>query len=473
MNTNEPNSFSDEKSQNKALIPSNHLLIGMYVCELDKPWEDSTFIFQGFLIENDKIRQKVIDECDFVYIDIEKQSADLQILHTNIHSPSAKPKSTIKHSFSSKFGRRTLSFLTSTRSKLSGKRKTNRLKDIINKNVIAETIVQPKKQKTFEQEIKSAQLAHKKTSQMFQDFMEEVKNKGTVDIQIAKSAVRDCMYSVLRTPDALMLTTQLKDKDRNSWHHSMNTCVYSISLARHLNLRDDEMLTLGLCGLLHDIGKTRIPQVILSKKTKLDADENEIMRSHTTLGHNIITSLPSGLSAVIAEVAHNHHERIDGKGYPRGLSGTQISPYTRIVTIANMYDSLTTDSTYEIGKTHFEAIDIMLSQSRTHLDETLLKAFIQCIGVFPTGSAVEMNTGEIGIVVEINQQKKLRPKIMLLSDKNKTPQRERIIDLAKPEYITAENPLSVKTIIRSDTHNLDIEKYFQYGVIQKSIATAA
>lgn len=473
MNINEPDSFSNEHYQNKALIPSNELLIGMYVCELDKPWEDSSFIFQGFLIDNEKIRQKVIDECDNVYIDIEKQSADLPITHTTIHSAPEKKKTALKSSFSSKFGRRTLSFLTSTRSKLSANRKTNRLKDIVNKNIIAETIIQPKKQKTFEQEIKTAQLAHKKTSLMLQDFMEEVKNKGTVDIQIAKSAVRDCMYSVLRTPDALMLTTQLKDIDRNSWHHSMNICVYSISLARHLNLRDDEMLTLGLCGLLHDIGKTRIPQVILCKKTKLDADENEILRSHTTLGHNIIMSFPGGLSAVIAEVAHNHHERINGKGYPSGLAGTQISPYTRIITIANMYDTLTSDSVWAKGKNHFEAIDIMLSKSRTHLDETLLKAFIQCIGVFPTGSAVEMNSGEIGIVVEINQQKKLRPKVMLLSDKNKKPQRERIIDLAKPEYIEIENPLSVKTIIRPDAYNIDIEKYYQYGVIQKSISAAA
>ena len=473
MNINEPDPLSDEHNQNKALMPSNELLIGMYVCELDKPWEDSSFIFQGFLIDNEKIRQKVIDECDYVYIDIEKQSIDIPITSTSIHNGPKTKTTAHKRSFSSNVSRRTLSFLTSTRSKLSGKRKTNRLNDIVNKKVITETIIQPKKQKTFEQEIKTAQLAHKKTSLMLQDFMEDLKNKGTVDIQIAKSAVRDCMYSVLRTPDALMLTTQLKDLDRNSWHHSMNCCVYSISLARHLNLRDDEMLTLGLCGLLHDIGKTRIPQVILNKKTKLDADENEIMRSHTTLGHNIIMSFPGGLSAVIAEVAHNHHERINGKGYPRGLAGTQISPYTRIISIVNMYDALTSDSVYAKGRTHFEAIDIMLSKSRTHLDETLLKAFIQCIGVFPAGSPVELNSGEIGIVVEINQQKKLRPKIMLLSDKNKKPQRVRIIDLAKPEYLETENPISVKTIIRPDAHNIEIEKFYQYGVIQKSIASAA
>ena len=291
--------------------------------------------------------------------------------------------------------------------------------------------------------------------------MDEVKNHGTINIQIAKSAVSDCMYSVLRTPDALMLSTQLKDKDRSSCLDSMNTCVFSIALARHLNLRDDEMLTLGLCGLLHDIGKTRIPQVILSKKTKLEADEIEIMRSHTTLGHNIIMSCSEGLSAVIAEAAHNHHERIDGRGYPRGLAGAQITPYTRIITIANMYESLTSDSIYNTGKTHFEAIDIMLSKSRTYLDETLLKAFIQCIGVFPAGSAVEMNSGEIGIVVEINQQKKLRPKIMILSDKDKNPKQAKIIDLSKTEHLENENKLSVKTIIRPDTYNLDIEKYYQ------------
>ena len=473
MNINEPDSLSDEQNQNKALMPSNELLIGMYVCELDKPWEDSSFIFQGFLIDNEKIRQKVIDECDYVYIDIEKQSVDLPVTNTSIHNESKTNKIAHKRSFSSKLGSRTLSFLTSTRSKLSGKRKTNRLNDIVTRKIITETITQPKKQKTFEQEIKTAQLAHKKTGLMLQDFMEDVKNKGAVDIQIAKSAVRDCMYSVLRTPDALMLTTQLKDIDRNSWHHSMNCCVYSISLARHLNLGDDEMLTMGLCGLLHDIGKTRIPQVILNKKTKLDVDENEIMHSHTTLGRNIIMSSPGGLSTVIAEVAHNHHERLNGKGYPRGLAGTQISPYTRIISIVNMYDALTSDSIYAKGKTHFEAIDIMLSKSRTHLDETLLKAFIQCIGVFPTGSPVELNSGEIGIVVEINQQKKLRPKIMLLSDKNKKPQRVRFIDLAKPEYLEIANPLSVKTIIRPDAHNIEIEKFYQYGVIQKSIASAA
>lgn len=473
MKISEPGPFSGEHYQNKALIHTSELLIGMYVCELDKPWAESSFIFQGFLIDNEQILQKVIDECEYVYVDIEKQSPDLAKPHQPTPKRTEKKITVNKRSSQGKLSRRTLSFFSSTRNKLSGKRKTNRLKDIVNKSITTETITPPKKLKTFEQEIKSAQKAHKKTSLMLQDFMEEVKSKGTVDIQIAKTSVRECMYSVLRSPDALLLTTQLKDKDRSSWHHSMNTCVYSISLARHLNLRDDEMLTLGLCGLLHDIGKTRIPQVILSKKTKLDPDEKAIMRSHTTLGHNIIMSCPGGLSAVIAETAHNHHERIDGRGYPRGLVGAQISPYTRIVTITNMYDALTTDTPDNKGKTHFEAIDIMLSKSRTHLDETLLKAFIQCIGVFPAGSTIEMNTGEIGIVIEVNQKKKLRPKILLLSDENKKPQQEKIVDLAKPEYLEIENPLTVKTIIRPETYNLDIEKYYQYGAIQKSIASAA
>ena len=292
----------------------------------------------------------------------------------------------------------------------------------------------------------------------------------------------------------------------------MNTCVLAISFGRYLDLVDDELVTLGLCGMLHDIGKLAISKDIINKPTGLDAEEMTIMQSHTTLGKNILsshskkggeiaeilnkstgldfevldimrsqntldeslfTSSSRGMASIIAEVAYCHHERLDGLGYPRGLSGKQISPYAKMIAIIDAYDSLTSDKPYQKAETHFEAINVLLTGVNTQFDETLVNCFIQSLGAYPAGSAIEMNSGELAIVIEVNQHQKLRPKIILLSDQEKQPLPEKIIDLSQTFHDAWGKPYAIKTIIRPDAYNLDVNKYYDYGVIQKSLAAAA
>ncbi len=491
----------------------------MYVCALDKPWKDSSFIFQGFLVQNDNIIQQVKDECQTVYIDVSRQSMSVSISsaagkladtrRTKVNTAKKRRATDTKSGFF-----KSIPLLINTKFSKSPKRlRHNNLQDIVNKHINVKDIQPPKKIKSFEREINEAQSAHKNTRLVIQKFMDEVEAGGTIDMQIANKAVQDCMFSVLRSPDAMMLMTRLKTKDKKTWQHSMNTCVMAITLGRFLNLEEEELKTLGLCAMLHDIGKTLIPEGILNKSSGLNADELKIMQSHTTLGrnmlttcsfkggmiteilnksteldfeqmkgmelhsplgNNILTSCSKKLESIIADVAYCHHERLDGHGYPQGLSDIQISPYAKMIAIVDAYDSLTNDKNFRMGKTHFEAIEILLKRTDSHFDRTLVGCFIQALGTYPAGSAVELRSGEIGLVIEVNQQQKLKPKIIILSDQQKKPHaEEKIIDLARLGRDKSRESYTIKTIIRPDAYNIDINRYYNYGVIQQYLEVAA
>lgn len=439
-------------------------MIGMYVCALDKPWSESSFLFQGFSIQNQQILQQLKSECEYVYIDIVKQKSAFPVQYT---------KQVFNNDKKSKAQKRPASLRQIIRklNRPAREHAFNKLQDIIDRKIDIDNIEPPKKLKSFEQEISHAQKVHVRACQAIKKFLQDAGTGKPIDSHVATGAVYECMRSILRSPDAMMLMTHLRHKDEYTWHHSMNVCVLAISFGRHLNLRYEELITLGLCGMLHDIGKMRIPSDLLKKPEVSHPGERELLRAHTVFGYNILLST-SGISKVVAEVARNHHERLDGKGFPRGLTKDQISPFTRMISIVDKYDSITTDRPHRQGKTHLEAINALIDASATEIDERLVSRFIQCIGIYPAGSIIETHNGEIGIVIEVNQQKKLRPKIVLILNKEKKFQSKRVIDLAGPLYDTPDNPYTIRTIIRPDKYAIDVSKYYNYGVIQKGLVAA-
>jgi HD-GYP domain-containing protein (c-di-GMP phosphodiesterase class II) len=259
------------------------------------------------------------------------------------------------------------------------------------------------------------------------------------------------MSSVLRSPDAMQLVMRLKNKHLTSWQQSMNDSVLAISFGRYLNLNDNELVTLGLCGLLHDIGNLRI-----SKEEFAQAeDKKELIKTHPRLGYEILLNCPGELSKTVAEVAYSHHEKIDGTGFPRGLKGNQISPYSRMITIVDVYNSLT-NIRAEQKLTHYNAITQMLARANTQFDETLLHCFHQCIGAYPVGCVVEMNTGEIAMVVETNEGLKLRPKIMLLTDSDKEKCDKKVINLAENDLDGDDDAYVIKKIVRPEKYGITL-----------------
>lgn len=403
-------------------IDVRDLRVGMYVSKLDRPWLETTFLFQGFELKNENDIEAVQQQCEYVYIDVTKQA-----------------KGPVVYSKNTAYSKGHL-----------------------------DQQPPPEKRSTFAKEIKNAEYVHHKTSNLVKSFMEEVRLGRTINTELAKKAVAECVESIINAPDALMWMTQLKKRDEYTAQHSMNVCIYSIALGRHINLPINELHHVGLCGMMHDMGKMRVPLEILNKPGKFTAEELEIMQSHTTLGWKLLMS-SHGMYGGAIDTAYTHHEKLDGTGYPRRLKAEQISPFTRIIAIADMYDAITSDRVYQNGRSHLDAINILTKNSGTHLDSALTIKFIECLGIYPPGSIVEMNSGEVGIVIEVNPKAKIRPKIILLLNENKRPRPERLIDLSKLDLDASGKSYTIKKIERPDVYNIDIVKYYQKGLLNAAL----
>jgi HD-GYP domain-containing protein (c-di-GMP phosphodiesterase class II) len=296
--------------------------------------------------------------------------------------------------------------------------------------------------------------------------MEKITTGGGIDTRLAKQAVAECVNSVLHSPDAVLWLSQLKNKDEYTAQHSLNVCVLSIVLGRHINLSEANLNTLGLCGMMHDMGKMLVPLYVLNKPSDLDADEALIMQSHTLLGRDLLRS-SDGMHPCAVDVAYSHHERLDGKGYPRAIYKHDMSLFNKIVTIADMYDAITSDRVYQKGRTHLEATGILWAMAGIQLDPLLVVKFIESLGVYPPGCLVQMTNGAVGIVVEVNEEARLRPKVLIIHDEHGNAVPETVLDLSQRVEDRQGNAYTIKNIVRGEDCNIDASKYYQQGVLQK------
>jgi HD-GYP domain-containing protein (c-di-GMP phosphodiesterase class II) len=410
----------------RVYTPVTQLSVGMYVIELDRPWLDSPFLFQGFELETEDDIRAVRDVCEYVYIDATRKR---------------------KRPAPSKSGQESL----------------------LTENNIDFSLPPPAKLSVFEKEFTRAENTYKEVGVLVSDFMERIANGEGIDTKAAKAAVAECVNSILHSPDAFLWLSQLKNKDKYTAQHSLNVCALSIVLGRYLNFSTANLNNVGLCGMMHDMGKMLVPLDILNKPGKLEPDEMEIMRSHAALGYELLKSSHDMYPGAI-DTAYTHHETLDGKGYPRKIGQKGISLFTRMVTIVDMYDAITSDRVYQKGRTHLEATNILANMAGSQLDERLVIKFIECLGVYPPGSIVMMTNGCVAIVIEVNELQKLRPKIIILLDTHKQRVPEKIINLA--DMLLDENGkvLTIKGIVKAQDYNIDIGKYYQQGVLQRGFA---
>lgn len=433
-------------------ISVSELEVGMYVSRLDKDWLESSFMFQGFLIENQKQIIQLQKECNDVYIDVVK-SDETQItkIRTAAKASTKNKQTNQKSGFFDKLFSGSKKTIKEKKPDVK-RHTTNKLEDIIEHKISTKSIKPPKVMASFDQEIDEAKETHTKTSQTMKEAIKNVKEGKDLDINASKDSIHDCMESILRSPDAMMLMTNLKTRDKTAWQQSMNAAVLTILFGRYLNLSDHQLETLGLCGMLFDIGKMKISKEDIEKAE----DKTELIQSHTRLGYEILSKCPGELGKTVAEVAYNHHELLDGSGYPRGLSGKQISPYTRMISIIDTYNTLTIDKPGKKGRTHYDAMTMLLSKAGRYFDETLVNSFNQCIGTYPVGTIVEMNTGEIAMVVEANPEQKLRPKIMLLTNSVKEKCSKKVINLAEKATTKDGKPYSIRGIVLAETYGITL-----------------
>jgi putative nucleotidyltransferase with HDIG domain len=293
------------------------------------------------------------------------------------------------------------------------------LTDDSNVPVVEETVSTPSIV-PFEEELATARQVYQAAKIVIQDAMHDTRLGRAINVDAVRTVVVDMTDSVFRNPDALSSLSRLKRFDEYTFYHSVNTALLAMSLGRSLGF-DRSMLHLaGVGTLLHDIGKTKIPLDVLNKPGRFEAHEMEIMKQHVLRGVEVLAST-TDLGDSYVQPALEHHERVNGAGYPHQRAQKDISQFGLITAIVDIYDAMTSDRCYHKGQPAHQALQLLYRLSlEGHLDPTLVQQFIQVVGVYPVGSVVELNTGETGIVKQVNHEAPLAPVVLLVKSAGNT-----------------------------------------------------
>lgn len=402
----------------KEKLEINELRKGMFVCELDRPWLDSPFLFQGFLIDNDNEMTELKQLCKYVYIDTEKGSDKQGNQPTPDTGTSLKKESQENDSASQR------PYLTN-----------------------------------FEEEIKPAGRLRDEATSYMEELFDDVRAGNSVDANKTRTIVSSMVASILRNPDALVLLNNLRDNSDYAIAHSLNVCTLTLAFGRYLGLDQEELTEIGMGALLHDVGEIRVPKEIMSKEGLLSREESRLMQSHAQHGADILKN-SEGIPLIAIEIARAHHERSNGQGYPAGLREDDITYFARIVGIVDVYDSVTTSHNNRDSINSTEALKNMYNWRNEMFDAGLVEQFIQCLGIYPVGSIVELDNGEVGIVIAVALDKRLQPKLMLVRDQLKkayTP--PRIINLALHSGDSKSSRYEINKVLEPGDYGIDLKSY--------------
>lgn len=244
-------------------------------------------------------------------------------------------------------------------------------------------------------------------------------NNTTSEEMVATTeSIADDLMRSIKSNDAIAIDiSTLKTSDEYTFKHSVDVATISMIVAKQQELSPEEVREIGVCGLLHDIGKTKIPNAILNKPGKLDDDEFAIMRQHSTYSYNMIKDRPEFSPAVCLGVLQ-HHEKINGSGYPMGVSAEKICPYAKILSVADIYDALVTERPYKKAYSQRDAVEMIMSMTM-ELDITAMKSFLESMILYPVDSIVELSNGEQARVVKNIPHYILRPVVVGLTSGNR------------------------------------------------------
>lgn len=268
----------------------------------------------------------------------------------------------------------------------------------------------------FAEELPAAKQTYAAAKSVVQHAMEDVRMGRALNMEAVSDVVENMADSILRNHDALTSLTRLKSFDEYTFYHSVNTSALALSVGKHLGYERAALLQLGTGMLLHDIGKTLIPIEILNKPGRYEAHEFEIMKQHVLRGAEILSST-TGLTDIFLKPTLEHHERVDGTGYPHHRSKIDLSQFGLIAAIVDIYDAVTSDRCYHKGKTPHDTLQFLYQLGdQGHVDGTLVQQFVQVVGVYPVGSCVSLSSGETAIVKQFNHQAPIRPLVVLITD---------------------------------------------------------
>jgi len=380
-------------------IPVHRLSKGQYVLELDRPWIESPFVFQGFEIESDEQLAQLRALCSNVFVEIDEEDVDDLLSRTQegpIHDPLMASLDELSEDLTARLG-----------------------------------LVPAKDPLSLKGELTNAKRIYSEARQAVAQILDRLRRGGGLDLQLVEGAVDSMVQSLFRNRDAMSWLVRMKDKDDYLYNHSLAGSVWALAFGRHLGLERETLRSVGMGAMVLDIGKTQLPLSLLNKAGKPDESEWRVLRDHVRLGMEILDQ-DKRADACMKMMVRMHHERMDGSGYPNGLKGDLIPLPGRIAGIVDTYDAMISTRPYAKGLSTYDAVRELKRLGRTWFQPELVELFIQAVGVFPTGTLVELNSGEVAVVITQNRFRRLRPEVMLVLDAQKKLRANfELIDLQK------------------------------------------
>ena len=401
-------------------VPVEELQFGMYVAELDRPWTDTPFRFQGFVLQTPEQLETLKKYCKQVQVDPDKAETIAHLADPAIGSGAMK----------------------------------NAL-DLSRTGKVKYTEKAP-----VEQELRRAMAVHLEGKKAVEEILVALRAGKMLDAQRVTEAITGLIESVLRNPDAMLLYTQLRQKGDYTHSHALDVSVYMTAFGRFLEMSREDVVLLGHVGLLQDVGKVRLPDRLITKRDRLSVEEFELAKKHVEYSAEILRET-AGLPAQLPELALLHHERHDGSGYPNKLRGREIGLIGSIGAIVDTFDALTARRPYAAPVAPSTALSMLYKWRGTFFDPFLVEQFIRCIGIFPIGSTVELNSGESGIVIGQNLEKRLQPRVMVTRDAAGNPLKpQKLIDLSRGLTIASGEPYRIKRTLEYGRIPMSAEALF-------------
>jgi putative nucleotidyltransferase with HDIG domain len=305
------------------------------------------------------------------------------------------------------------------------------------------------------QELPAARKVYEDALAFARDFIHKAYLEKTVDIGRSEAFVSDVISSVARNREALTGLCKLRFYDEYSYTHSINVTVLATAFGQFLGLPEDELHLLGLGALFHDIGKANIPREVLNKPGRLDAREFQVVKRHP-LESYVILKGKVGLDSKVLLAIVEHHEKYDGSGYPRGIGGEEVSMFARIISLADVYDALTSERVYKKGMPPAHALGVMYGMREKDFHPTMVERFIKCLGIYPVGSFVRLSDSRHGLVWALNDQAPLFPTVKAAFDDAMRPIPAEYVDLAEPGLASAGPPLTIAEAVDPRRYNIDM-----------------
>jgi HD-GYP domain-containing protein (c-di-GMP phosphodiesterase class II) len=412
------------------IVAVAHLKIGMFVAEPDCAWTELPFALQGFVISRpeqiDVFRQK----CRFVYVDRSRSLNEFFVAVKHGKDRALRPPPGLDLSAVPAelpvLRRAPLFSVQEAAEKRQIRRR--RFLDFLHKQNDSEHA------RALAGELVHIEPRFDDLQAALQRSFQAIAADQQIDLSSVREGVRDMSGSLRRNPDALLWLLRLKRQDRYSFDHALDVSINLLMLGTHIGWRGQRLLELGVAGLLQDVGKVQLPAEVLAKIEPLTTEERELIKSHVASSLEILIG-QAHLTPEVLLIVSRHHERWDGSGYPQGLELRRLGPAAEMAGLVDSFCAMLKNKPYRAALGHQEALEELYKLRDQKFSPALMEQFVQCVGLYPIGTLVELNSGEVGVVLQQNRVQRSRPRVLIMLDANKLEVRGyHVIDLHEVKH---------------------------------------